>query len=230
MIIRFSDEIMNTFREDIFNHIPSLSIDKFLTYIINSRYRKAVVLKSWIKKQVDNPSANIRNLLKDIPDCSNFDDQINVVYSHVKKILTYVGDTKTWDMPEYWQTAEESSQILTGDCEDGAILMYVLARLKGIPANRLLLFCGWVKSGNGKGGHCYLGYKPKNYPLNWVFMDWCYYPSSKNMQERNKFLILNKEVSEYRKYKEEYEEIPSKYLDIWFAFNENNSFTRLRIK
>ena len=112
------------------------------------------------------------------------------------KNMKYVGDNSKWRMPEKWQTAHETVKEMTGDCEDGAILMYVLARLKGISANRLMLMAGNVIAFTGADqvGHCWLQYKPTRYPLNWVIIDWCYMPELIPIENQNKYLILGKTI------------------------------------
>lgn len=233
MLLRFSDALMEKHGETIFEYIPSLSINKILTYVLNSDYRKAIILKDWIKRQVENPTEIIQQIVMEITSSDDYDRQMDYIYRWVKSNFHYLGDPEQWKMSEYWQTAEESLTSLQGDCEDGAILQYVLARLKGIPANRLLLFCGWVQNAPTakQGGHCYLGYKPKNYPLNWAFVDWCYYGTNQIMDKRNLFTVIQKKTFEFVRLSEnECQKIDSRYKDIWFAFNENMSFTEMRTK
>jgi len=122
-----------------------------------------------------------------------------------------MGDVQTHGTVEYWQTYAETLQTRTGDCEDGAILMYVLCRVSGIPANRLLILTGDVRGG----GHCWLSYKPMNQPWNLTFLDWCYYYTSKRIETRPKFWISksNQILGNGIRYKK-----------LWWAFNENNTY------
>lgn len=102
-------------------------------------------------------------------------------------------------------------------CEDGAILMYVLARLAGIPSNRLLLFAGSV---NG-GGHCWLGYRPVSDPLNFRFLDWCYWPDISLVESRKFYSIIGKQIYSFQTgaYKKD-----NNYYNIWWAFNEDATY------
>jgi len=209
----FSKKIMEKFGDVIFNYLQQSYIDKIVCYITNSKYRKAINLKSWIKEQVVNPSPLVKEIVKKIGINNDSDIQIMNILKWTKKNIKYKTDSSVWKMVEYWQTADETLQKGTGDCEDGAILLYVISRLTGIHTNRLLLFAGDV---NG-GGHCWLGYKPNYYPLNFCFMDWCYWYSAKNISTRTKFFIKGKEISG-----------DINYIKIWFAFNEEKSFTGLK--
>ena len=136
-MFKISDVMSKVKGQTIFEYVQKNDIDKIVTYIVNSDYRKAVHLKSWIKEQVDLPDTPLQSVLDSIKTYEDPDKQMYEVYYWVRKNIKYVPDSTQWNMSEYWQTAEETESLRTGDCEDGAILMYVLARLKGIPANRL---------------------------------------------------------------------------------------------
>jgi intein/homing endonuclease len=109
---------------------------------------------------------------------------------------------------------------ITHNCEDGAILMYVLCRLKNVPANRLLLMAGDVLVGKGasQGGHAWLAYRPFNYPLSFVFLDWCYNPDLRPVDEMTLYNVKSKFILS---------DSFSAYKWIWFACNEEYSFYEL---
>ena len=144
-----------------------------------------------------------------------------LIHSWVVNNIKYVTDKSKWKLDEYWQTPDETLVNLTGDCEDGAILEYTLARMKGIPVERLLLLCGDVLGG----GHCWLGYKPEEYPLNFVFMDWCYWANLNSVDFRNKFFIDSSNVvHEYNLNSE----LKSNYYKVWWGFNEQTSIRNFK--
>jgi hypothetical protein len=212
--------------DEVFDYIKESYISSIVTYIINSKYRKSVSLKNWLKEQcdkaVDDPF--ILDIVdKQIPDCNSYDEQVLSCLNWVRNNIVYKGDLKSWEMAEYWQTYRETLDKMSGDCEDGAILLYVLCRLKGVPANRLLLFAGDVVGG----GHCWIGYKPESYPLNFVFLDWCYWVNLRSVEDRNKFYIKIAEIFEYRQDRDFYYNVDSNYKTIWFAFSEDSSYWRL---
>jgi len=230
VIISYSNKFVEK-NEAIYDYAVNNFISRLLSYMIDSKYRRVVTLSKWIKEQITKPSQNVIDTLKKIPTKSSYDSQAIEVLKYVQRELHYVSDSVKWDMNEYWQTAEETANYSTADCEDGSILAYVLCRLKGIPANRLYIFVGnvWDPIKKRENGHCWLGYKPKNYPLNFVFLDWCYYYTSKNTSNRSLFEVIDKEIHEYaRHYAGGYTSQPSNYHDIWFVFNEKKSFQRLK--
>ena len=213
---------MEKYGKTVFSHVDTSFLPAWVNYIINSKYRKSVKLVTWLKKQVDNPSNPLKAIVAEIPTRVNPDEQIIEILKYVNNKLSYYGDTEIWDMAEHWNTVDETIEIWKGDCEDGGILIYVLARLKGIPVNQIYICAGNVQGG----GHAWVGYKPKNYPLNFSFIDWCYWYNSNTMGYRNKFSILDKAITEY-KYGTNIDTI-SKYYNVWFIFNEEKSYVKLK--
>ena len=124
-------------------------------------------------------------------------------------------------MTEKWEGARDVFDTRKGDCESGALLMYVLCRLAGIPASKLWIMCGDVKGG----GHAWLSYIPDEYPLNFAFMDWCYWYKQYSIPLRNKFTIQNKAIHEYKR---DGEKVSSDYYKLWFVFNEDKSYRDFR--
>lgn len=207
-------------KADIHKHIQKQYAEDWVYYVIDSKFRKATLLRRWLQDQVLNPSEAMKAFANSIPNHAAHDDQVRAVLQAVRNAVEYVGDGELWDMNEYWSTAEETLTARKGDCEDGAILMYVLCRLKGVPENRLMLFAGDVANPWNKStvGHCWLGYRPDLYPLNFVFLDWCYYYDPNTIDRRELFYIHNQTI---------YGSKSQKYKTIWFAFNEEVSHRRL---
>ena len=69
----------------------------------------------------------------------------------INKQLTYVYEGDTTD---YWQTPEETRQLLTGDCEDYVILKWSDFLAKGVDEQDLF----FVLAKNDKGYHMMLRY------------------------------------------------------------------------
>jgi hypothetical protein len=366
--------------EEVFDYMKDLPIKSIVAYLLNSSYRQAVTLSPWLEQMVETDTDASRTALEairnDFPfDPSDYDSVVLSVLKWAVMRFKYVSDTKVWKLSEYWQTSEESLALMTGDCEDGAILMYVLCRKLGVPANRLFIFAGDVWDGygtrltesyikqegisssgdtkcqkdlkdfrkeiqygairivlqqglemdndsllrqslkkvvslsikdaselqheenecgslwqadpqfvtdaqkvaetylpsttlikidsitlhkiwksyvslamqhimdwketqgnskkatdrgtlvtRGTGGHCWLGYKPSEYPLNWVFLDWCYWPSLSSISTRAMFYVKDKTIVEYQNNSI----VPSNYYNIWFIFNEDISYLSLK--
>ena len=215
MIIQFPDGVPDS----VFEYAQNRSlVKKFIYYMINwKNYNKSVYLKPWLKSQVDEASDNLKDLVKDLlsryANPSN-DTKAKVLFEWVRANIIYKSDLLIWKVKEYWQPAEVTLFKRTGDCEDGAILLYVMCRLAGVPSNRLFLFCGDVEGG----GHCWLAYKPNKYPINFVFLDWCYWPSSKSMAWRDKFWVDGQKIRGQF----------DKYYNIWWCFNEDGTYLEFK--
>jgi hypothetical protein len=223
------DRRMTMTNPTIFGHIRSKLVDKVIQYVINSDYRKAVNLKRWIYDQVQNPAQNVLDAVAQIRTIADDNDaQIIEILRWIYANTKYKGDLSIWKMLEYWQTAEETIKLGTGDCEDGSVLLYVLARLKGISEDRLYMATGDVLDPTTQkdGGHCWVAYRPTEYPLNFVFLDWCYYYEPGNAAKRNKFGIYGKSIEEYKELPGySYSVEKSNYHQMWFCFNELHSHT-----
>lgn len=217
-LIKYDKSITEKFPE-LYDNIQDSYLKRTIYYIIHSKYRKIVNLRKWIDTFVKTDQKGAFNSILDvIPSNTNdYDLQVLNCLKWVVNNIIYVGDYKSWDSDEYFQTPLETISRKTGDCEDGAILLYYLCRMKGVPANRMLLLAGPVTGGR----HCWLAYKPTEYPLNHTFLDWCYYVKFTNINLREKFYIdkFNK-IHAYT-----YEGVPktTDYLSVEFAFNENTS-------
>lgn len=207
---------------EVYDHVASSYGERFVQYVINRQYRKSVGLVRWLNKFLQNPSDKVLEAEKQINNYNSHDKQALVVRQWVEDNIEYVGDKELWDTVEYWATPEETLEKGRGDCEDGAILAYVLCRLKGVPANRLMLFAGDVVGG----GHCWLAYRPSMYPLNWAFLDWCYWETGRSMDTRQLFYVDGKSIEGFEHREGEVLKPYDSYESLWFAFNEDKSHLR----
>ena len=138
----------------------------------------------------------------------------------VHEYLVYVSDQQKWGISDKWQDPSETFTSRTGDCEDGAVLIYLLCRYAGIPASRLYLWCGDVTDpadSSRTAGHCCCFYRPDQYPLNFVALDWCYFYDGEQVEYRPKLQLTGKVV---------YDPMGD-YRTTWFIFNEDHSFTSI---
>ena len=224
----------------LYSYVEANTIRKLVSYIIHWKTRKAVKLSNWIKKQVLNQDTE--NAVADYTKVDYSEIEIDTrcikTLEYVAKKLMYFRDStqgmrdQEWVMPEYWQTAIQTIKANVGDCEDGAILLYNILRVMGVPANRLLICAGNVNDPrlNKKAGHCWLAYKPSEYPLNWVFLDWCYYVDTNAIEQRPLYTIRDKKITANTLEQGNWQKTESNYIDLWFAFNENVSFTGIKTK
>lgn len=220
MIFRYDRKIVEMAPE-LFGVLARRPLRRAVSYILNSGFRKATNLYPWLDAQV--ATAEIDEILAEIPDHEDYDKQALACLKWVRDNIRYIGDVQEWGVDEYWARYNETLLIRSGDCEDGAILLYILCRKKGIPAERLMLFAGDVVGG----GHCWLGYKPIEYPLNWVFLDWCYWYQSNDISNRRMFYIDGKSIKGYVLNNHKVTDTYSNYKNIWFAFNEESSHVSL---
>jgi len=105
-------------------------------------------------------------------------------FRKVRRDVTYVADLNPG---EFWQFAFETLERKKGDCEDGAIYMYVMMLNSGIPYWRIRLNAGDVQGG----GHAYLTYLREE-DNQWYILDWCYWP-----KESDNFGKTWKEAKKY---------------------------------
>jgi len=210
--------IIGPFNKDLVKHNPELfkfieqkSLWYPIYYILDSRVRDAKNLQVWLNDNVSVIPEEVANIVAQFNMNQDADYIMVDILRWVKENIVYTTDNKVYKTPEKWQTAAETIKLKTGDCEDGAILIYTLAIHCGIPPERLLLFAGDVDGG----GHCWCGYRSTEYPLNWCFMDWCYWYDPTTPSARTKYYILGSKI---------YDDPKNQYYDIWFAFNHVDSF------
>lgn len=103
---------------------------------------------------------------------------------------------------EYWQFANETWKLKTGDCEDGAIMMANMMIKSGIPYWRIRLNAGSVQGG----GHAYVTYLREE-DNTWYIMDWCYWYSA-STGFKKKWIDAKK------------------YFGIWFSWNLKYAFKK----
>lgn len=196
-------------REKVYSHINKGFLKRVVRYVIDSRYREAVKLSSWLKRQVDNPSSELLNICDSIKSYSCPDKQVIAILKYVRKNLEYVVDDKNFGRLEYWATANEVASSMLDDCDGGAVLIYVLSRLKGVPANQLFVFAGDTPYG----GHAWAAYVGWYDPNCFVFLDWCYFADLRSVPRRSKYGVDGAEISG-----------DSRYQLLWFGFNEDFGF------
>lgn len=216
-------------KKDTYALLEKSFISSLVTWIVDRRYRKAVELTQWLDNLLVSSSESelFTKALAEIRTVDNDDVQVIEILKWVKSNIQYVPDQKIWDVPDYWQTAHETLSLKTGDCEDGAILIYLLARFKGVAANKLAIMAGNVFSPNAPkqiGGHAWCVYRPSFAPLNFAYLDWCYDANTKAMNVRNLFYANLKKTWEYLFHQNNYISVKtSNYKSIWFIFNEKQA-------
>lgn len=211
MVTQFTESKITN---EIWNYLDSRFSKDLINYIIDSKYRVSRNLVEWLREQYP---ADLK--IPDLKGTTN-DGTIMNILRYTRANIDYRTDSKVWAMNEYWQQYSGTRDKHTGDCEDGAIFMYCLARSSGIPANRLMILAGDVTDPNNSNktiGHCWLGYRSEGNPLTWEFIDWCYYYNANGIEYRPKYIINGKNITAGN----------GKYKKLWFAFNEEKSHSEL---
>lgn len=229
-VIKFSPALIAAY-PSIYGYMQNSYVMRAVTYFINSDYRQAVKLIDWLDDQCENPEKEIVQLANRLRGSTHDESVINV-QKWVVKNIRYKSDLKKWKVLERWQTAIETLNFKSGDCEDGATLQYVLCHCIGVPADRMLLMCGTVNdiSTDKTFGHCWFAYRATLYPLNWTFLDWCTYPNVYDIDLRPQFFVDTKTIHEYVPVLEGYQKVVSPYQTLWFGFNSVTSYTELKNK
>jgi len=125
---------------------------------------------------------------------------------YVKRKIRYTQKKDKEKNGEFWQFANETLYWLTGDCEDGAILMANMMVAAGIPYWRIRINAGDVTWKNRTTGHAYVTYLREK-DNKWIVLDWCYYYKSKGTLWTN----------------------AKKYFGIWFSFNQKYCFKKAEL-
>lgn len=214
-------------------HVPNRDlIETVVYYIIDHRYRKSVNLSSWLAGQVEL-ARNTPEILAQAQRLKREDDDLTMqaIFNYVRTAKTWRSDWDNWNTLEYWEDVTIVYENPTCDCESGSLLMYCLGRLAGVAPHNLYLWCGDVYDSFTRDtfGHAVLLYKPLEFPLNYVMLDWCWGVSGKSMYSRNKFTMLGSELFEYKHLEGfEYSPVKSGYIRSWFAINENKAYRWFR--
>ena len=174
---------------------------------------KWVQVQSWLDEQVKTSSV-LDEVALSIAGSGTDDEKALRLLSFVRERLTYTRDSTKWKVPEYWQDAVVTYEERTGDCEDGAVLLFVLMRKAGIISSKIYLAAGSVSGG----GHAWIVYVPDEYPLNPVFLDWCYWPTNEPIGERQFYEIHGLLIR--KAYLDSASEQDNKYLYFWWLCND----------
>ena len=206
MVIKFSQKLMEKFGSIVHDTIDSLYKKKTINWRIDWRNERLVTnIQIWLKEQIANPSEDMLLLARRFEKYSTHDRKIMSILRWVNKNVKYKRDQDVWKVKEKWQTAEETLSKKTGDCEDGAVLILVLARLNDIPYTQVNLTAGNVVGG----GHCWVEYRA-NFDGVTRLIDWCYWYNPSPIHRR-------KPASQ-----------DTRYLDRWFRVNDVRGYGKFK--
>ena len=198
------DQMPNVDRKRVLKYLQQIGlVETVINYIIDWRTRRQVTLKRWISSKECDLPIDVISKTEYIKELPNNDLKAKAILKFVKENISYKKDQEIWGVVEKWQTPEETWNLKTGDCEDGAILGYKIAEEVGIPDFQIYITAGLVMGG----GHCYLVYVSDRNGLEYP-IDWCYwyvdsYKMYTNYAERSTYINGEQE---------------------WFRFNSSGHF------
>ncbi len=107
------------------------------------------------------------------------DTKMSKIARWVQTHIHYIEDIENYGYDEFWAPPVFTLTKGSGDCEDGAFLIISLALNAGVPSDRLRMYGGEVKVGQGAatGGHGWVGYRRES-DNEWIPLDFSYYPDA----------------------------------------------------
>jgi len=174
-----------------------------VSWLIDDKYRTYKQLNKYLEEQVESGRSD-GALLYIANKCKgkDVDETIINVLRYVKNNFTYKSDKINWDKTEYWAPVLEILKKKADDCDGLNTMVYVLARLAGVP--QYLLYCaiGNVNSG----GHFWCIYLSPKTGYKYA-IDATYWYDGSSIYRRQKFRLTQE-----------------KYQRIWYVFNEEWAF------
>jgi len=135
-------------------------------------------------------------------------DEVIVNINQMTKV-NYAFDTDNYGFSEYWQFAPITFKIGSGDCDDYAILRYVLYRLAGVPAELIRIGVGLTANGQGHATIYYL-----SSALEWI-----------HLNSTSSFSKVEDTIN-----KQTLKDSALEIQDFWFSFNELGAWSKIESK
>ena len=166
----YSRKVIEKFGKWLFPELAKREPKFTSLWRLKSTDKRYTDVNDWLLEQSNSPLAQQIVYDNNWLDIEDLDKRMYAIKKWVRKNITYVSDTKSMKMPEYWKTVDETLSSRTGDCEDGSVLMIIFASLAGIPHSQVKLVWGSVIGG----GHAYIVYR-RRYDAVETVLDWCYW-------------------------------------------------------
>jgi transglutaminase-like putative cysteine protease len=172
-----------------------------IKWLIDTKFRTYKNLDSFLKEQLINPPMELTDLAKTFKDLDP-DDRIVAILKYVHDRTKYVSDKDNFGKDDFWADAITTFRLGRDDCDGMNNLVYILARLSGIPSEALLCCVG----NTALGGHFWVLFF--DYPEGrWVSIDSTAWYSSFGVSERPTFSLNS-----------------GGYREIWYLFNDDYAF------
>ena len=181
------------------NFIYNKWVKESVFYMFDSKTREAKNVSKFLAEQLDTYSDILEDIVEDNDwKKYNNDTKITMIQTWVINNIDYISDRRQYKKVEYWANVFETLMSGKGDCEDGAILLFCLARKAGIPKEQIDLVAGDVSSG----GHSWVRYVSTHYPYGSFFIDWCYWMDVREVNRGKTFYFdFDEKIKPNNKYK-----------------------------
>lgn len=160
------------------------------------------------------PNDQVKSLAMSIVSRSDSDDEKAwKLLRWVEDNVQYKDDISNYGRDEYWALPTLTIKKRTGDCEDGAFLLGSLMLNAGVDPDRVRVYGGFVSAGTNAstGGHAWVAYK-RQVDNQWVALDWCYYPTEEQINDRRTLKTDTKYVDDYF-YIDPFETVDTSYMN-----------------
>jgi len=165
-IITFNKDFSKTILEAQFSSVKLFDIKQSIfssfVYMIDSKARISSRLDLFLQKQLLNPSDRVRKLANELAVYKkgklDADATIIAILQWVYKNILYLDDKTNFGAIEYWASADTVLQKRKDDCDGLNSLIYILARVVGIPNYVLYNHIGMARYRGKEEGHYYLSY------------------------------------------------------------------------
>ena len=168
--LSFSKGLLEKFGDTVFPKLAQQKRTQRYFRKLKSKDRVATNINAWIGSMKDSDLVQQIVAEQNFKSILNDDSKMLKILKWVRKNIKYVSDYKVHAQSEYWQTVDETIMLRTGDCEDGAILILLLAFHSDIRMDLVHLTWGKVIGG----GHAYITYTSIYDGVERV-LDWCYW-------------------------------------------------------
>lgn len=140
-------------------------------------------IKVFLQEEVNRVQYLDTPYFKNPKNPSDNDTTMLNIQRWIKQYIRYMNDFDKHKTLEYWQNARETYETRSGDCEDGAVLMFALARKARISPAKLRLVAGEVFYNGKIQGHCWVEYF-SDAQLKWHVIDWCWLPDMRTFDKK----------------------------------------------
>ena len=186
------------FLEKTFKIHPHGWLKTLVWWTIDSKARTRKRIDTFLKDQLINSPLDLKEIAYKLIG-NDYDETIINILKYVKNRTRYVSDSNNFKKSEYWATALETWNRKVDDCDGFNTLIYILARLAGIPQINIWCVLGDTTSGY----HFYCVYfSPKR--SKFCAIDGTYWVSFQSIKTRPPFKLTK-----------------TKYTEIDYLFNED---------